>query len=246
MVGRFRPSTISPKGAEVGVFLFRILLCVGLVGCETVAQKLSVDKVYRHDMVIEVNGQRGEGVLVVPKASAYTFKIESKGDIDAFTLQSCHKEIFPKGVKKDGLFGRKRRLEFDHVPTAEDQVSACPVQLGAYQKTEGKHSFAFIDFESDKEQLPAVLHCNGEVKTTNGVSICQSRAGLMQRIVFPVEVGLAAKKCEMPEPLSTGVYRFSIREGFCIFAFMETKKPWRVHRLTTIGYQDFVVREAVE
>jgi hypothetical protein len=75
-----------------------------------------------------------------------------------------------------------------------------------------------------------------------GVSICQSRASLVQRIAFaePVEV-LHPDFCQAPEVIEGGkAFLIELSSSKCLYLFQDDKK--RRHRLTTFGYDDVIMR----
>lgn len=201
------------------------------------------DKIYRRDMALKVNGRAAEGVIVIPRASSYSFEIEARGKLDLFTLQSCSRELIIDAPKSDGIFGKKTKLAFTVTPDDLEVQSACPFELAGYSKDTGKHSWAMVDFETPFERLPAKLNCNGVKIASGGVSLCQSRAGLIQRIEFAEDVVFSPDKdCEIPASKDNKVFEFPLRVGYCIYAFMTKKGEAKVHRLTTIGYEDIILR----
>lgn len=229
---------------------FSIFVLFLLVSCQTsqkdaLADNLtpSENKIYRRDMSISVNGKSGDGVLVVPRSSSYKIEVEGKAKIDLFTMQSCHREILITDIRDSGFWRVKSkvRTEFSPTPTIED-IGACPLQLGGYEKSQGKHSWALIDFETNEETLRAEISCNGQRLLARGVSICQSRSGLIQKITFEKPVIYSpSKDCDLGE-LNGNSKQFIIKRGVCVYHFAEIAKPHRTHRFTTIGYDDILIR----
>lgn len=199
---------------------------------------------YKRDMKLNVNGFKGDGVLVVPKADKYSFDVKAKGDLDLFTMDTCHREETKEDVG-EGLFKDDKRAKFDYKPGNNiESSSACPVRLGGYERANGRHSWAYIDFETDDAKLPALVKCNGNTYNSRGVTICQSKVGLIQEIIFPEETIVnPAPGCEMPRPADLKTYRFNMSARECVFNFMEKKKPNREHRLSTIGYEAVLLRK---
>lgn len=205
-------------------------------------------------MLLEVNGVSGEGVLVVPKADSYYFEVEARGDLDLFILTSCNRDwIKEKGwhvsYKKRFLgWGKrkiedKRKVEFFYTPDEIEKNGTCPVWLGGFEESKGRHSWGFVDFKSDTETLDAKVFCNGETLNEKGVSICQSRKGLIQGIRFETEVVVAPDpECDLGSNRGT-YFEFPISRGECTYIFRTIKKPREEHRLTTIGYENILIRE---
>lgn len=182
-----------------------------------------------------MDGVTSDGVLVIPSAKRHDFKVVAKGPMSLYTFTSCHREVAIENMAKEA------QGFFTPVPGIED-VGGCAVELGGYDKKNGKHSWGFVDFETSEANLPAVMKCNGEVVNSKGVSVCQSRAGLYQRIEFPVPVVTATASCGKIIPKEEDkVLEFALPKGQCVFAIRE-KGGGRMHRLTTIGYESILIR----
>lgn len=237
-----------PRGTDAdhyrtgrGAFALLVLLS----GCGSVNQTVNPDIFYKRDMSIEINDRKAVGVLVVPKAPDYWFEIEAKGKLDLFTLQSCHREITREKAGEGGIFGNSKKVQvgYTQVKGLEDE-GGCQVQLGGYEREKGRNSWALVDFQTPDAVLPATLKCNGTTVPSGGVSICQSRAGLIQEISFSVEViANPPENCPLPRPQDLKTYRFAIPKGQCTFNFMEKSGEHREHRLTTLGYEGILIRE---
>lgn len=239
-------------------FIFIFILSI-LSSCSTLAaenQDLKTDKFYKRDMLVTINGITHEGVAVAPKASKYDFHIEARGDLDMFLMSSCHKEEQKEkawNVKKtvrSGLFGwgkkkidLKREVKFAYYPNSLERDGDCTMELGGFENRKGRHSWAFIDFESDKYKLPASMNCNGRFIKSNGTTVCQSREGLIQDIRFSEEV-LAAdnNECGITSKKDTK-FEFALPKGKCTIIFASTKKPHKFHKLTLLGYESILIRE---
>ena len=232
-------------GGLMGKHIISIILLFLATGCSSVEQKLDPKVFYKRDMQIKVNGHVGEGVLVVPKSNSYKFDIESKGKLDLFTFSTCHREQTGEKMGKKGWFADKRRRKFTYKPTAiESESLACPVQLGGFERKRGRHSWAFIDFEHESLNLPALVSCNGSVYNSRGLTACQSRAGLIQEIKFAQPVIVAEKNaCIILSAKDKMTFRFKMPKGRCIFRFVNKAGPEKWHRMTTIGYEAILIRE---
>jgi len=228
----------------------RLVFTVGafaLAGCTSLPQILDSSKFYKRDMEIKVNGHAAEGVIVARQAGQYGLKVEAKGDLDLFTFATCHREQTKEQAGESGWFRNKRKRELTYRPAPlERDGTACPVRLGGFEKVNGRHSWALIEFEHSSLKLPARLQCNGSVSNTSGVSICQSRAGLIQAITFPVKT-MAAKTAASPScpPLASDdglTYRFEMPLGECTYRFMTASGEEQSHRLTVLGYNGILIR----
>jgi len=231
-----------------------LIICFLLVNsCSTksIPDKLNPDVIYKRDMTIVIDGVEKIGVAVVPMKDTHKIHITAQGDLDLFTFTTCHREETAENAwnvtgRSSGLFKRtidkKREIKMEYTPTEIEKRGGCPIFLGGYEQEKGRHSWGAIDFETPEATLTARLSCNGEESTANGVSICQSREGLIQVIEFPTETKvLPSKGCEIGMEKAV-TYSFSLVKGHCVYAFMEiaTKK---IHRLTTIGYELIPIRK---
>lgn len=235
-----RASFCLLKGLWIGGAVALPLL---LSACSNLPQVLDAASYYKRDMQITVNGLKAEGALVVPRSDSYALDIQAQGVLDLFTLQSCHRETSEENAGQPGIFGDKKRIQLTYHPVnAIENVSDCPLELGGYEKAQGRHSWGFIDFEDPSLTLPAKIKCNGTGAGAVGVSVCQSRQGLIEQIVFQEKVGLAKQpdpKC--PDlPVSDGMtFQFKMPLGQCIYVF---KGASGLHRLTTLGYEKILIR----
>ncbi len=218
-------------------------LLLALSGCASVPQQLDQNIFYKRDMTLDVNGFQAEGALVVPRGTSYKFKIDAKGRLDLFTFETCHREESKENAGEGGLFGDRKHVEMEYIPNEgmEDRGS-CVVRLGGYERDKGRHSWAIIDFEDPDTTLPALVRCNGSTWNSNGVTVCQSKEGLLQGMDFTVPV-VVSGSCAVPGANDEMIFRYSMPSRECVYEFMEKAEPHRTHRLTTIGYQSVLVRE---
>lgn len=243
------------KNMILVMYLLTISACSSpAVGSEN--QDLKSNTFYKRDMMLTINGKVYEGVAVAPMIAKYDFHVEARGDLDMFLMTSCHKEEQKerawnvKKTVKTGLFGwgrkkidLRREVTFSYLPNSLERDGDCTLELGGYENRKGRHSWAFIDFESEKYRLKATMNCNGRTIKSNGTSVCQSRKGLVQDIQFPEDVIVAdnnkcgivskrAKRFEIPLPI-----------GKCTAIFASTTSPTKFHKLTLLGYESLLIRE---
>lgn len=225
-----------------------LLFCFlsALAACISVPQKLDPKVFYKRDMQLKVNGHQGEGVVVAPHAAQYQVAVEAAGSLDLFTFTTCHREQTKENAGERGWFSDRTKREFTFMPTTlESNEFSCPAQLGGYERKKGRHSWGFIEFESPKLTLPALVNCNGSSHNARGVSVCQSKIGLIQEIVFSEPVLWSENNsCLKLESKDSKTFRFKMPKGSCVFRFLAKdgdKEKW--HRLTTIGYEKILIRE---
>ncbi len=257
--------------------LIPLIIVAMMSGCTTTTQKLNPAVYYKQDMCVtyetgEVKTEKIKnffkrfkkgkyrktqqvketvsfcGVGVLPNMAEYNIKINSFGALNFFALTTCHEETTTENPD-GGFFKKKGELYFNYTPTME-RGKACPLYISAYNKKQ-RHGWGFLAFEHPRYKLSSVVYCNGYVNQYNGVSVCQSREGLIQKIHFPEPVklvkpvtGAADRKGECPVLGKKGdtEITFQIPARECIYGFIgqESKK---IHMLYTIGYEDIIVRE---
>lgn len=188
------------------------------------------------------------GVGVLPYEETYKIKIDSFAEINLFAMTTCHREVTTENPD-DGIFKKNGVVNIEYTPTVE-KGKACPLYIAAYNK-EGRHAWGIVALENPKFNLSAEVSCNGEKYTANGVSICQSREGLLQEINFPEEVkpvkpvnGSADRTENCPELPTTDNknFKFAMPTRECIYGFIG-KTSGKIHKFYSVGYEEFVVRE---
>lgn len=207
-----------------------------LTGCAGIQQNLDPKLVYKRDMQVTMDGKTGDGVLVVPAKDRHDFSVTAKAAMGLYTFNSCHREVALQNMPKTvgGYFVPKLGIE--------DQAG-CMVEFGGYDASAGQHSWALVDFEDPKTTLSHTMKCNGEVIDSKGVTICQSRAGLVQRVEFPVKVVVAAEAgCQKLEAADRQMFQFPISRGRCVYRFEEIEGK-RQARITTLGYESVLLRK---
>jgi hypothetical protein len=231
--------------------ILTILMLLALTRCAQVPV-LDRQTYYKRDMQVQINDVQGSGVAVAPRAPSYDIVITSLDDMDLLQISSCARDVdIPNAIKsQNGIQGlwkkSKRSYEFTYTPGRIEQMSGCPLKLGGYNKAEGQHSWGYIEFEETGFKLDAGISCNGAADYTSpGVSVCQTLENLYAEIWFAPEVVLSTKtldRCKIDSPADKRHFTFQVKPKECIYDFMETKVPYRRHRLTTIGYEAVPIR----
>lgn len=222
-----------------------LLLILGIVaGCSSVTQQLDPKLFYKRDIGIEINAKTYEGVVVVPRAEKYDLVLTPKGDIDLILLRTCHREYTAEKLSAGWFKKDKFKYEYKPVPTLESD-GVCPMRVDMYESDPGRHSWAFIDFEHPDYDLKAVLTCNGEISTINGVGVCQAKQTTIQRLRFTEPVQFAPPEpstCQAPKKKPDGAYEWEVSLGECLYH--ARTREGRLARVTVIGYEGVLVREA--
>jgi hypothetical protein len=223
-----------------------VLLCIAMAfivlsACSTVTKPVSPATFYRRDMGISVDGREYPGYGVLPLKDSYDIRVTTKHDMDRFTATSCHRQIIEEKVDGAGWFSKKATYKFTFSRSSGIEKSdPCPLQLTA-SSDGNEHSWGFLDFETSSERLPANLECDGWQRTAKGVSVCQAKANLVQKIAFDQPAFTSFdQNCSMPIPADKKTFIYSMPRGRCVFVFCSRDKE--CHRLTTIGYDEAWLR----
>lgn len=231
-------------------FCLMVIACalMMITGCATTSVTTTQPGVaYKYDIKGTINGAPFDGVGVVPYSSAYDMKITSRVDVDLLTVTSCHRDFSVESAITLGWFQAKRGYDYKYNPAPGiEDVGSCLVRFGAYNESQGQNAWGVVDFETPDTTLPAENICNEQDMSTNGVSICQSRVGLIQRLKFSSPVKQAVKsldpKCVFSAPSDGMTWEYMTPTGECVIAFGEVGPPYRIHRHTTVGYTDIQIR----
>lgn len=218
------------------VILLSLLM---LSGCASVQSSLSDSVFYERDLFIDVNGQTGKGILVVEKAPEYKFKVESVGKINGFTLESCHRYTFSEDIA-NGSFGPRKQAKFSYVPVAPIESENCDVLLGAFE-VKGRSGWGYVAFNSPEYTEGALVKCSGNQYNSKGVTLCQSRAGLIQSIEFSREMKIEPNTDCPVETKDNKLFVFNMSLGICQNIF-KVKGEAKYHRLVTIGFEATAIR----
>lgn len=249
---------IDRVGTLTVVWLFiamilALLVVVGIVGCALfdTKQVINPEVYYKRDIALKVNGVPYRGVGVVPWASSYEIVITTPGKIDFLSITSCARNHDYSDIAADtgggGLFGwfkKKKDNEFLYTFTPHAVLEGngdCPLIIEAFEKVNGRHSWAFLAFEYPFYQLEASVACNAENLGSRPVQACQSKAGLNTFIEFdkPVQWAPVDKSCAWP---TGGPQRFILApsEGECTYTVRDVNNQYS--RLFFIGYTGILDR----
>ena len=228
--------------AKLKILLFSLFVLT-CVSCSTlIDKKLDANKYYRRDIKIIVNGETFIGYGIPKKADSYKIKLIAHGKIDEVVFTTCHR-VRTFLNKKKGFFRKKNTFEYIYKPVKgiEDQ-SGCYLEIGTRDIKIGKHGFGTLDFHTG-ETLSAELRCDGSLfPKQGGVSMCESRQGLLQEISFKDEVKYSVddKKCGYLMTDDNKTFQYITPVGECIVFF--GTKDGRFHRHTMFGFNDILLR----
>lgn len=237
------PISFKMKDLTLSVVLSTLLLA----SCAGIPQKLDPEVFYKRDLPVCLKDVGCfEGAAVFPDQTTYEFDIAPKGEasIDLLLVNSCHREeTFEKTATGWWIFKNKSRFKYYYSPVAGlEDTGDCSVRINTLEKTQGRHAWFVARFENKKYTLPASVFCNGEKKDFHGVSICQSKRGLIQRIKFNEPVMIEADpNCPMPKKAVDGAYEWNVSIGECGYSIISGSG--KKHDLLAIGYDGVLIRE---
>ncbi len=232
-----------------------VMIFLMVTGCSLFQYKqlpeYNAKATYKHDLVLDINGARVNGVGVAELADVYKVRVYPPGLVDRIMWRTCAKEevIDKPDVQSSSWFNGYKYVDFIISPAfGLSDINACPLKIEVLEEKKRRNGFAYVDFKDRREEISLIsdLTCNGVYSQNRGVSICQSAAGLYQQIIFPADVVQVGSnpECNVMKPLKGDekVYRFSIAEGVCVYDFISNSKApngKRIsHRLITVGYTD--------
>jgi hypothetical protein len=232
------------------------LLAAILYGaCSTsLVREINPDVYQRRDMEIRVAGKTALGVTVAPRALVYQFEIKTPGNLDWFTLKTCHREwslekagnvkvTKPRWPWGEKTVIAKNQVKFRFANSDQENIHEyCPMVLAAFEKKRGRHSFGFVDFDNIDDPLPGTLYCNGDKRSVGGVSVCQSRVGLIQSIVFGEKIKHEAEGGCPGGEAKGNTFTHESGRGRCVYLFVGLASG-RLHRHTSIGYESIIFKE---
>lgn len=228
-----------------------ILIVITMSGCTAsgVAVPASIaPTINKLDMYGTINGYAFEGVGVVPAAKNYDMRIQSDADINLLTVATCHRNFSVEDAIKTGWFETNRGFEYQWTPAPGiEDTGSCLMRIGSYNKSVGgQNAWAIVDLCTNDMVLPALNECDGAQGQSHGCSICQTKNGLIERLVFdtPVKVELKDLTPNCTGTLSADgkTWEYVMGLGECVQIFAEIAKPHRMHRHTTEGYNNILYR----
>jgi len=218
-----------------------IIAAMFAMSCTSTGAIVDLGKNYRKGLQMQVNDRIGTGMMTVPIAKTLEITIQIPQKAEILRLSTCHRE---ESVEKSGWRDRTSHTWKIKLIEGIETIGECPIRIDALD-VDGESSWGFIDLVN--EDLSSTLQCNGIISWPKGVSVCQSREGLLQRIIFPgdTEGETISEGCPQPEPLKTKPgYNVPTGKGMCVYLFMD-KDSGDFHRLTTFGY-DAVYLKALQ
>lgn len=225
-----------------------LMLITGLIlmsACSSVTQKTTGPYTsYRAEMIFDVNGADGpmeyRGLALVPSAPETTLRLTSPIPLDRLEISTCGRHEVRRDVDKQSTWFSEGEsgyeLVYTYRPTAEESKGVCPIMFQAFSKDSQK-AWGMLFFKSD-QTLPAEMDCNGGHRKFSGLSICQSKAGIDQLLVFKVPVMFESNSnCVITTEDKKSHLVRSTKE-FCRASFTDGKN---YHDLVLLGYNQVII-----
>lgn len=217
----------NTKQQSIKALLLTVFMAVS---CASISP-VSLEKTYRKEVDMEIDGVKAKGVYVAAKRPTYKIRFELPDSPSVVKITTCHREETFRNVGK--------RLDYDYRPVLGlEDLGSCMLEMGAFDE-DGCYMWALIDFEDD-EKMPAWIGCNGVNFTARGASLCQSKAGLVQTLTFGSAVEAFSKdNCPKMESKDKIHFSHSMAPDKCIYLFSNGKD---LHRHTTFGYDEVLIK----
>jgi hypothetical protein len=218
------------KNALVVLGRWKFLLGLSLtldIACQpTGSPSPDLTEVVRATLPFTIEGTPYAGTAVVQRRTYQKITVSVPAKSVKLMVQTCHREeVWDRPPEK---------FEWAYIPASFiENWGACPMTISIITE-QGALLQAMIDFSSN-ETLPAVHYCNGQrILSPLGVSLCQAREGLVQRITFDERVeGVGGAGCGAIKQDGFS-WNYTVSRGMCVYAFRSS--VGKFHRLTTRGY----------
>ena len=235
-----RRSKMYNRQMRTILYLIIIVILLHTYSCSEMHTKIDLTKVYKNDLTILARNPDKEfdGVGVLPRKDLHTLEFLGESKIDLLSFQSCSREVILREPKS--VFNKKRFI-YNYRPNEIEASGNCPIRIFAVSK-DGLYSGGFLDVQDESTTLTAHVVCGGVTEDLIGVSVCQERLGSTQLIRFDVDVMTSEEpNCKLESGDRGKSFEYIIKKGECLYDFIETQPPYRIHRLTTFGYEDIRV-----
>lgn len=219
---------------KTNVLLIFILL---FVGC-TVNKDITKPNIeYKKTLSFKVNDQSFVGVGVPNHAKTYKIEVSTPFKLNFLKIESCHRAIVLKNAyHKKRILKNHKKYIFNYNPIGLERE--CILLITALNE-KGKSKFGQIVLKNKSYNVSAKSYCNGEFKKTEGVTMCQGKAGLIQLIEFENKM-IAQSNCPIMALKDKKTFRYDLESGDCVFLFVGKD---RAHKLITFGYDEVLLEE---
>ena len=139
-------------------------------------------------------------------------------------------------IIKKRIIKNRKKFQFNYKPIGIEKE--CIVFISALNEN-GKGKFGQIAFQTKNYNIKARNFCNGEKIVSNGVSLCQSKKGLIQMIEFDEDLEVRST-CPIMSFKGKKSFKYEPESGDCVFLFMGRD---RVHKLVSYGYEEIIYED---
>lgn len=226
------------------IILLSFLVIGFSLGCSLLDVKdpqKEAEQIYKKDLELIIDGNKYSGTAVLPLKASYSITVIPEEKADRVIIQSCHRDL-TIDKPKSGWFSSKYTFTYEPIIGMEDNRN-CALEIASLT-AKTKNAFAYIDFRDSRPEisLKANIKCNGQYSTSDGVSVCQSAAGLRQSISFEEKTLIEGidLKCNVMETKDRYTYEWNMVADKCIYYFVSNKKNEAgkriIHRLNALGF----------
>lgn len=236
------------------------LLFFALTGCEIFKaadvqiQKMNPNVNYERDMVVCVNGFCKAGSVTMPLLDTNEIRVYGQGPLDIFVTTTCggrFKQQNAGNVKtiQKSFWSKKEVTKsneavFTILKSDFHQLGKiCPLYLSGIANN-GRHSDAFVNWQTDDFKLSGQLVCQMEKRAFEGVEACDTGAQSLTKISFDEEVKVRPEPgCDFGVPgTKTGrEFTWQVKSGECHYAFIGSESDVK-GVYTTYGADEITVR----
>jgi hypothetical protein len=194
---------------------------------------------YRADVEIKHGDNNFIGVADMDLGAVIPLTFTSKVPMYFLTITTCSRHQVFSRVGKSWFGKDGQKLEFVYTPNEIEKKGNCPLYIEVFD-SKGSAAWGIINFRTN-ETLNATASCNGEYKVTQGLTTCQTKAGLIQSLNFhkQIERFTSSGNCKI-ERLSNTEFLITPQGGFCLSTFITLDVD--VHRAVIIGYKEILIR----
>lgn len=219
-----------------------VLWCMVMlvVGCSTVDMPLDKEKVtdYKADARVTVGGKTFDGMAAALLTGPLDVVFQSVAKTDIVYVHTCARFERYKKTDKSWFGGSSKPFPYRFEPSPDELEGRCPLYWEVYD-LKGLTDWGMVAFRTD-QTLPGEMWCNGRKTTYAGFSVCQTKDGLEQTIIFDRDVTYSADPgCNMKK-VSNRKFKFYPALGFCHASF---KSGNEFHDMMALGFKRPLLRE---
>ena len=212
-----------------------LLFTVFASSCVRNVQQISLEKSYRKDLSLVINSRPFIGVGEAASAEEYSITIKHKYRIDFLNIETCHRSISIQDAFYRKVLKNRKKFVYNYIPSELEED--CFLEVSIITKKE-PYAFGTIVFQSKNYKLKSLLSCNGELKKTQGTSICQSKIGLNQLINFNGSKTSVKGSCNIKR-INDSSFKYTMTKDYCLWVF---KNDLGFHRHYSFGYNQIILR----